>query len=362
VDITTSVSPQVFGVRLEQTFAPRHAFLVYRKLPHGIELMKQADFGNNTLWEDFILSCRTTKRFVALCQAWQQRYCMDENPIPKQITAKQVEAFDALFSRGIMAAARNELVQYNNTWPLDYVDITPSELIGLLIQHGADPRERDVRGVTLLHWAAGTGNLDALIELSNYIAINVTTNRDGATLLHWAAAGVNSREFGIGGHPAVCEYLLAQFDSSKQRREYLNQKTKDGNSAVMWAAWSGTIDIVKLLVRNRASLEGANRNGCTVAHWAASGGNLEVCRYLYETCRVDFTAANNGGNSPLTHAVAFGRASVVDWLSKEVCSNVKDENALQLAHDFVTWADGDSHRRHILDSLYERDLYDDEFK
>ena len=48
----------------------------------------------------------------------------------------------------------------------------------------------------------------------------------------------------------------------------------------MWASWSGTLETVKLLIRNRADSTVANRNGCTVAHWAASGGNVEVCKYL----------------------------------------------------------------------------------
>ena len=72
----------------------------------------------------------------------------------------------------------------------------------------------------------------------------------------------------------MCNYLLelrAEF-SIIPRRELIDSETKDGNTVLMWAAWSGSLDVVKLLVRNRADTAKANRNGCTVAHWAASGG------------------------------------------------------------------------------------------
>lgn len=52
----------------------------------------------------------------------------------------------------------------------------------------------------------------------------------------------------------------------------LNSQTKDGNTVLMWAAWSRSLDIVKFLVRNRADATSVNQNGCTVAHWASSGG------------------------------------------------------------------------------------------
>jgi hypothetical protein len=96
----------------------------------------------------------------------------------------------------------------------------------------------------------------------------------------------------VGGHVDVCRALLtlaaaaaaeSSASVSTERRQggresvqdYVNRVTKDGNSALMWAAWSGTLDTVKLLARHRADPTIANHNGCTVAHWATSGGNLE---------------------------------------------------------------------------------------
>eukprot|EP00539_Tryblionella_compressa_P004060 CAMPEP_0178750382 /NCGR_PEP_ID=MMETSP0744-20121128/9947_1 /TAXON_ID=913974 /ORGANISM="Nitzschia punctata, Strain CCMP561" /LENGTH=385 /DNA_ID=CAMNT_0020403925 /DNA_START=596 /DNA_END=1749 /DNA_ORIENTATION=- len=359
------IPPQYFGARLEKTIAPRHAFLVYMGLPHGRELLEDTASAllaissgdgrpTRTKWHEFLFSCRNTRE--QLQKEQQQDRLIDST---SSITAKQIESFDFIFSRGVLAAARDELVQWNNTWPLDHINITSAEILRLLIQHGANPLERDVRGSSLLHWAAGTGNLKAVKELLSYFPKGLleTTERDGATPLHWAAAGANSKEFGTGGHVDVCQFILLECDLQRRQqirnnhtggtntiftaKDLVNQRTKDGNSPLMWAAWSGSLDTVKLMIRHRAQWDLANRNGCTVAHWAASGGNLEVCKYLFDVVGVDFFVPNDGGNTPLTHAVAFGRVDVIQWL-RELAAEMDDQDddviAAQLAADFVGWA------------------------
>ena len=304
------IPPQYFGARLERIIAPRHAFLMHHGLPHGQALFLEEP-STGSRWTEFLASCRTTKRFCALCNQWR-----DPVRHPDRITSQQIEAFDTMFSRGILAAARNEICQTGNQWPLEHVNISSAELIDLNIRHGANPLERDNRGSTLLHWAAGTGNLDAVQVLLPYFPKGIleVSERDGATPLHWATAGVNSKEFGTGGHMDVCWYLLSQCNEPGTKvttKELVNQVTKDGNSPLMWASWSGSLETVKLMVQTRAEYDIANRNGCTVAHWAASGGNLEVCQYLADIVGVNFFTPNHGGNTPLTHAVAFGRVEVV---------------------------------------------------
>lgn len=348
-EVRECVPPQYFGARLERIIAPRHAFLVHKGLPHGRQLME-----NPKMWQDFLVACRKPKQFCALCNQWQREHgpSLSSNSTN---TVKQIEAFDTIFQRGLMPAARDELCQWNNTWPLEHLDISAGELIALLIRHGANPLERDARGATLLHWAAGTGNLGGVQELLPHFqedGVFVESERDGATPLHWAAAGANAREFGIGGHPEVCQYLVNQVEGSTKKK-LINRLTKDGNSVLMWSAWSGTEQVVKLLVRNRADATVTNRNGCTVAHWAASGGNLAVCRYLTETVGIDFTQPNHGGNTPLTHAVAFGRVEVVEWLRNEITQNQGDSVAAALAKEFVDWTKGEDGRRKQVLRLFE---------
>jgi hypothetical protein len=56
---------------------------------------------------------------------------------------------------------------------------------------------------------------------------------------------------------------------------------------------------------------------------------------------VDFFVPNHGGNTPLTHAVAFGRVEVVRWLREVAVDTSNEDNdilAAQLAEDFVEWS------------------------
>ena len=109
---------------------------------------------------------------------------------------------------------------------------------------------------------------------------------DGA--LHWAAACATAHHFGIGGSMEVCEYLLSQL-LSVQRCTYVNYQMHDGNLAAMWASWSRSLPALQLLFRNCTDVtDVANRDDCTAAHWASSGGNVRVCQYLADACSVNF--------------------------------------------------------------------------
>ncbi len=367
-----SIPPQFFGARLEKVIAPRHAFLISKGLPHG-EMLLQNDA---KLFKEFLISCRRLKSFCALCNKWKKKYGsthvdLQYEKITKeederiassgtahnddrdsQITPEEVDAFDSLFVRGIMAAARGDMDPQNQH--LQHCNITSGQMVYLLVKHGANPFETDVRDISLIHWAAGSGQLSALKELIRLRgdggvekAIQIKADRDGATILHWAAAGAKPKEFGCGGHLHICRYLMENCGGPSKEKEAVNTLTKDGNSVLMWAAWSGSIEIVKLMIRHRADTSITNRNGCTVAHWSASAGIVEICEYLHNVVKVDFDVKNKAGNSPLSHAVAYGRAEVVQWLREEV--NVEDAGeAHDLALDFVRWEEDNIDRKKVL--------------
>jgi ankyrin repeat protein len=375
-----SLPPHYFGSRLERIVAPRHAFLVWMGLPSGQQLfafhnhssLSQRSYNHTCLFPDFLAACRNTKHFAALCQSWrdqqQQQHSPEtlaQSPIPEKITSQHIEAFEAIFSRGLLAAVRNEFPAWaRNVLP----NLTAVQVTTLLIQHGANVWERDHRGASLLHWACGFGQVSTVPLLLKYISVADRATRCGSTPLHWASAGCNAREFGTGGHVVVSQQLLTHLAEDNHRldhksiKEYVNIPTYDGNTALMWAAWSGSLDTVKLLVRNLADVSCKNRNGCGVEHWSSSGGNLEVCRYLAEVCNVDFTTPNYGGNTPLTHAVAFGRTDVVNWLLQRQQSqneNKDDVLARSLAQDFVAWEPSNDQRKNIL-QLFGNDGWDGE--
>ena len=240
-----------YGSRLERTIAPRHAFLVHVGLPSGKALWDETydkrhtsnriGSGTPSLLEQFIIMHRKPKQFAALCNSWRDLYGSklllghDHRPI----SSEEIIAFDKLFQRGLLSAARDDSDyvfpdecygddannQCKRTFHslLQTANVTSAQLVRYLIQHGSNPWETDVRGASLFHWAAGCGNLDGLQELvhscnmlgyvpqggGDYIlTANNTPNpgvhaallwkatRDNATPLHWAAAGAGPKEFG----------------------------------------------------------------------------------------------------------------------------------------------------------------------
>ena len=234
---------------------------------------------------------------------------------------------------------------------------------------------RDKRGASALHYAAGHGHVECCALLCAAGLEVDDRAHDGATPLHWAVAGITSRGnardrahdgaprdgardgarqwrdgagphgFGTGGHVGMVKWLVG-------RGADVGAQTVDGNSILHWGAWAGTLEVlmwltdhIRQLRRESAgcmhgggvcttsdgssSLSGAspskigkgtsdslsvhalNRNGCSAAHWAASGGGLAVCQWLAEELELDFSLPNLEGNTPLTKAIEHGREEIV---------------------------------------------------
>ncbi|CAM9297672.1 unnamed protein product [Discosporangium mesarthrocarpum] len=284
---TSAVScyPQYFGHPLERHIAPRHAFLVSSGQSVTSKLLDNGCRGLRKMLE------LPVNRFVA--------------EMAPGCNVSEYQYFEQRFLRGPFEAARKG----------------DTAVLNLLRSHGWDCWERDRRGRTALHWAAGAGSLDACQALTagkggiggirDGVGVG-DVGEDGSTPLHWAATGVTRTRFGAGGHPHVCRWLVSEGADS-------GAVTSEGNTVLMWAAWAGGLEVTRWAVEEAGSELGAvNKNGCSVAHWAASGGDEGVCRYLF-AAGVDFTLCNNGGNDPLNHAVAYGRDKISAWLLDEVC-------------------------------------------
>ncbi|KAL3791595.1 hypothetical protein HJC23_012185 [Cyclotella cryptica] len=324
-----------FDPRLETTIAPRHAYLSFHRdtLPFGKELLELST-DETPILSDFLDTCtRSAAEFASLCQKWESENIANRSSSPplKAHTAESVKAMDNVFSDGLAPFARNQI-----TADLDTLDkcCTPADMVAILLDHGANYAEHDDWGSTVLHWAAGTGNIKAMETLIEKLeqdeeafggdvrdvlwstCASCSITRDGATPLHWAACGVSNTQFGCGGHADVCRFLLRKADEKKQ--SLANAMTSSGNSPLMWACWSGSLDVAKLLIAAGADPKVRNDNGISAAHWAASGGNVELCKYLHDDLGLEFLgvdAKDKEGKTPLDIAMSFGRADVVHWIS-----------------------------------------------
>jgi|EP00970_Alexandrium_tamarense_P002622 ankyrin repeat protein len=122
------------------------------------------------------------------------------------------------------------------------------------------------------------------------------------------------------GHVDVCRYFLDK--AADKKKSLANAVTASGNTPLMWACWSGSLDVVKLLTsEGGADPYFRNVRGFNAAHWAASGGSIEICKFLRSELGLDFIgkeAENSEGESPLDVAISFGRANVMEWIVEQM--------------------------------------------
>jgi ankyrin repeat protein len=105
------------------------------------------------------------------------------------------------------------------------------------------------------------------------------------------------------GNAASVDVLLAT-------RLNVNAKTKFGDTAMMVAALSGRLDLVKKLRARGAEI---NPTGWTPLIYAATGGSDDVVRYLLAE-GADINAASPNGTTALMMAAREGKGSTVELL------------------------------------------------
>ena len=107
-----------------------------------------------------------------------------------------------------------------------------SEIVQLLLQHGASPQARSDGGWVPLHNAADKGHVEVLSLLLQWsVDVNATTS-SGTTALHWAARN---------GHIDAVELLLNQEGIKRNGKDSLDK------TPMLGAAESGHLEIVKIL-------------------------------------------------------------------------------------------------------------------
>jgi ankyrin repeat protein len=171
-----------------------------------------------------------------------------------------------------------------------------------------------------IHDAAASGDLEKVtVLLKNNPDLVSSKDNTGKTPLHWAA---------YKGYTNVAELLLAnkadvnalddEGDTPLHEAAYEGYdiqvkgptgqiiKAVDGNFfpgavTVALAPGSNPINMVKLLISNKAEVNAKDNDGCTPLHKAASSANKDVVKVLLSN-HADVNAKDNDGNTPLDYA------------------------------------------------------------
>lgn len=108
-------------------------------------------------------------------------------------------------------------------------------------------------------------------------------------------------------------------DSSNSQKERARDKIGDEG---LEKARSGDLEGLRLLVSSGWNAHTAcDKHGNTALMWAAGEGHIEVCKYLVETCGVNVHEKKGGKYKKIRHALHWaarnGRITVCDWLIRE---------------------------------------------
>ena len=139
-----------------------------------------------------------------------------------------------------------------------------ADIIQVLIQNGADVHREDEEGQIPLHHAAGNGDLRSFLILVEKGSKIRQADRDGLTAAHVAATHDNLK-------------ILETLESTSDERLGLMSRAKDGQTPLLCAAHSGSLEVVKFILSRFSNVDVSEctEDGRSCLHLAARGGLIE---------------------------------------------------------------------------------------
>jgi ankyrin repeat protein len=182
---------------------------------------------------------------------------------PVSYGEQDVEICMSLARQAVAAGADASQMNRDGATPLMLAaeSATP-ELVELFLQQSATVNEQDKRGMTALMYGArgGEKQLGQVAILLEGGADPQLQDKDGKDALAYASAS---------GATQIVQLLLKQNSSAGQPSQ-----------AIIEAAESGNVEMVKLLVSQGANVNGRDKEGRTALYCASLNGHPEVVRIL----------------------------------------------------------------------------------
>jgi hypothetical protein len=163
-----------------------------------------------------------------------------------------------------------------------------------LIARGMEVDTVDRAGNTLLMMAARAGNDETVIYLVATGAKVNKRNRFNESALMLAA---------LAGHLVTCQFLI----------DHDADVDHDGWRPLIYAAFGGHNDVIRLLLALNVDIDGASENGTTALMMAAQAGHVATVKLLLGN-RADADLKNEAGLTALKWAVKQGHADVASVL------------------------------------------------
>ncbi|CAG9763780.1 unnamed protein product [Ceutorhynchus assimilis] len=163
-------------------------------------------------------------------------------------------------------------------------------VVKMLLDLGCHPSLQDLEGDTPLHDAISKKRDDMLTLLLDHIADITLTNNNGFNALHHAA---------LRGNPSAMKILLAKLP----RPWIVDEKKDDGYTALHLAALNNHVEVAEQLVlHGKADMDLQNVNLQTALHLAVERQHRQIVRLLVRE-GANLNIANKDGDTPLHEAL-----------------------------------------------------------
>lgn len=197
-------------------------------------------------------------------------------------------------------------------------DHSASRTMSLLLQTLSvqDINQKDNEGMTALHWSSFHNRPEHVQLLLAKGADIFVQDIDGKTALHWA---------GQNGSIACCTILL----KSQEAETLVNIADNTGKTTVHFAAAAGHAAIIKELAAVQGcDIQAEDPDKRTPLHWAAATGQVKCVSMLVKLGAAPDPLDAEGG-TPLDYARQSGHQGCVDLLESilGVHANSKPENS-----------------------------------
>ncbi len=202
-----------------------------------------------------------------------------------------------------------------------------SDIVRLLLEHGASIDAKDSNGNTVLHDAAYNGNVQILnLLLEKNVEVN-RQNNSGLTALHFVVQG--------GCLDAV--KLLLSHNAS------ISLQDNDGDTVLHYAAIDGNSEMLSLLLNNKAKIDDLNNKKMTPLHCTVSNKHLAAVKLLLSH-NASIDKQDNDGQTVLHYAAENGSANIVKLLlKKEDMINVDIHKKNKAGYSAILLADKNGH-------------------
>lgn len=162
------------------------------------------------------------------------------------------------------------LADGDHNYPIHHALETNLNVLTYLLQKGTNPNTKNADGMTILHLAAGSGNMEvAEIILNNsYVRVdNKSSEKTGGnTALHLAVKYE---------HLDMVEYLCEKGAS-------LNIKNDSGSTPLHCAAFTGNTAIIEYLLQKGAEIDATDKGDKQPLHAAVYTNRFEAVKVLVE--------------------------------------------------------------------------------